>query len=123
MIICMPIESNEEMKSPLSDHFGSAPLFAIVDTDTQQFRVAENNNEHHGHGGCAPVALLADMGIQALIVRGIGAGAIRKFSAMGVDVLSSPHATVAEAVAAHTAGKLVPLAPGDAFSQGHLHHH
>jgi predicted Fe-Mo cluster-binding NifX family protein len=122
MNICIPIEEDRGLDSPVCAHFGSAPGFVIVDVDTGSCRAIANRNQHSGHGMCAPLASLAGESIDGMVVGGIGMGALGKLNAAGIEVFVSEHATVAETVAAFKAGTLRLMQPGMACSQhGHGH--
>lgn len=107
-------------------HFGSAPAFLIVDTDSRICRAVANTNQHHGHGMCAPLASLKGERIDAVVVGGIGAGALGKLAAAGIAVHLSEHPTVRETVDAVVAGSLPAMSPALACGQhghGHAHDH
>ena len=50
MRICIPTERDDGAASPLSRHFGRAPLFSIVDTDTGSIETLANPHPGHSHG-------------------------------------------------------------------------
>ena len=76
MKLCFPIDGDRGMASEVSAHFGSAPMFAVVDTDTGDCRVIENSNHQHDHGGCRPLASLEGCAVDVVVTRGIGPGAL-----------------------------------------------
>ena len=94
MRLCFPVAKNEGLESPVFNHFGSAPLFLLVDTQTQQ--IAELPNRHHTHGACGLPRLLAMEQIDALVSSGIGQGALIKLSSAGIDVYRAEGATIAD---------------------------
>jgi predicted Fe-Mo cluster-binding NifX family protein len=109
------------LQSQVCAHFGSTPAFMIVDPDTESCRVIPNKNQHHGHGMCMPLASLQGEIIDAMIVGGIGMGALNKLNAANIQVYISEHATVAEIVTAFKAGTLKLMQPNMACSHhGHL---
>jgi ArsR family transcriptional regulator len=109
MNICIPVVEDDGSASPLYPHFGSAPVFMIVDTDSGACRVVPNHNLDHSHGMCTPLDALAGESIDALVVGGIGRVALAKLGAAGVRVYLSTDATVGQAVAAFKAGTLQPV--------------
>ena len=111
MNICIPVSEDSGTASPVSAHFGSAPFFMIVDTDSGACRAVSNRNAHHTHGACMPLAALAGESIEGMVVGGIGAGALARLGAAGVRVFRSEHATVGETVAAFRAGSLETMSP------------
>jgi predicted Fe-Mo cluster-binding NifX family protein len=123
MKLCVPIMENQGLDSPVSAHFGSAPGFAIADTESGEVLVIANQNQHHAHGMCQPLAALAGHQIDALLVGGIGQGALSKLAASGIQVFLAGAATVREAVDAHKAGMLQPVTPGMACGHHGPHGH
>ena len=96
MKVGFAVQENEGLGSLVYGHFGSAPAFVIVDTDTKQISALNNANEHHIHGACNPVQALGGNNIDAMVVGGIGPGAIVKLNAMGIKVYRAGAATVNE---------------------------
>ena len=111
MKICIPVTEDKGTASPVSPHFGSAPLFMIVDTESGACRTVPNRNAHHGHGMCMPLASLAGESVEGMVVGGIGMGALAKLGAAGVRVLRSEHSTVEATLAAFLAGSLQTMSP------------
>jgi predicted Fe-Mo cluster-binding NifX family protein len=109
MNICIPIDEDAGLQSPVCAHFGSAPAFMIVDTETGQCRTIRNANQHHGHGMCAPLQSLQGEAIDGMVVGGIGMGALYKLAAAQIRVYRSEHATVGETIAALKAGTVLPM--------------
>ena len=120
MHICIPIDSDQGLQSPVCPHFGSAPAFLVVDTNSGACRAIPNNNQHHSHGMCMPLDALKGESIDALVVSGIGMGALNKVRAANMSVYVSKHATVGATVDAFKTGTLVEMQPGMACS-GHGH--
>ncbi len=125
MKLCIPVTKDDGLKSPVCAHFGSAPLFLVVDTESGDCRTIANNNQHHAHGMCQPLAVLAGEAMDAIAVGGIGMGALGKLQTAGVRVYLAEQATVAATLAALAAGDLAEIDPGRACSQhgqGHGQH-
>ena len=123
MNLCIPVTEDQGLQSPVSGHFGSAPMFLIVDTETLSCRAVPNKNQHHDHGLCQPLLSLDGERIDGVIVGGIGMGALNKLNAANIRVYISEHATVAETVAAFKAGTLQPMQPGMACAHHGPHAH
>jgi predicted Fe-Mo cluster-binding NifX family protein len=125
MNICIPVNEDSGLQSTVCAHFGSAPLFMIVDSDQGSCRPITNRNQHHGHGMCMPLQSLQSEKIDAMVVGGIGMGALNKLNAAGIQVYLSEKATVSETVDALKAGTLRQMQPGMACAhhgQGHGRH-
>jgi predicted Fe-Mo cluster-binding NifX family protein len=120
MNICIPVDGDDGLQSTVCAHFGSAPLYLIVDSDSGSCRAIANRNQHHGHGMCMPLQSLRGERFDAMVVGGIGMGALSKLNAAGIQVYLSSKPTVAETVDALKAGALQPMQPGMACAQhGH----
>jgi predicted Fe-Mo cluster-binding NifX family protein len=120
--ICIPVDEDRGFQSQVCAHFGSAPAFMIVETDSGRCRTIPNVNQHHAHGMCAPLASLQGEHIDGMVVGGIGMGALNKLHAANIGVYLSEHATVAETLAALESGTLKPMQPGMACARhGHWH--
>jgi predicted Fe-Mo cluster-binding NifX family protein len=125
--ICIPIRTDEGLDSRVFAHFGSAPAFLLVDSETGECRTIDNQNQHHTHGMCSPLTSLLGERIDAVIVGGIGAGALGKLAAAGIPVHRARHTTVRETVAAMAAGELPAVGSELTCCHeghgGHHHHH
>lgn len=122
MQICIPVVEDRGLESRVSAHFGSAPGFMIVDTESRNARLIGNSNQHHAHGMCQPLAALAGETVEGIVVGGIGMGALMKLQAAGITVYRAEHPTVGETLAAYTAGSLRPLGHDQACGGHHGHH-
>jgi predicted Fe-Mo cluster-binding NifX family protein len=111
MNICIPITRDDGLQSSVIPHFGSAPIFLIVDTKNGSCRATANRNLHHAHGMCQPLEQLAGQNVDAMVVGGIGMGALGKLKAAGIRVFFSEHPTVEETVDAFQAGRLREVTP------------
>jgi len=109
MKLCIPVAENQALNSIVYGHFGSAPLFMLVDSETLAVEPLNNHDEHHVHGACNPLKALAGRAVDAVIVGGIGPGAIRGLRSAGIVVYRCPPLTIAEAVAQFKAGTLPEL--------------
>ena len=122
MNLCIPITEDKGLQSPVSAHFGSAPLFLIADTESGSCRAIANANMHHSHGMCQPLQSLAGEKFDGMVVGGIGMGALNKLMASGIQVFLSEHGTVGETVTAFKAGALRLVTPERAcHAHGHGH--
>jgi len=111
MNLCIPITRDDGIRSPVSLHFGSAPIFMVVDTESGICRAITNRNLHHDHGMCRPLSQLAGEKLDAMVVGGIGMGAFGKLKAANIRVFLSEHPTVEETVAAFKSGTLREVTP------------
>lgn len=124
MKICFPVTANQGLESKVFDHFGSAQRFVLVDTETDALLSIDNDDQHHAHGACNPLKALAGNQVDAIVVGGIGGGALAKLNRAGVRVYSSQAATVGENVALFKSGAFRELVPqGCGAHGGHGHGH
>lgn len=122
MNVCVPAMENNGLESTLSGHFGSAPFFVLVETESLACRGLENQNAQHAHGMCQPLAALAGNQIDGVVVGGIGLGALNKLNAAGITVYRGAGKTVGEVIAALKAGSLQKVEPGGSCA-GHAGGH
>ena len=75
MKVGFAVQTDEGIQSKVYDHFGSAPIFIIVDIEGKEVLTINNKNLHHAHGQCNPIMALDGKSVDAMVVGGIG-GAI-----------------------------------------------
>jgi len=110
MKVCFPVQKDEGVESQVYNHFGSAPVFIVVDTEGESVQRINNRDLHHVHGACNPIMALGGQTIEALVVGGIGGGALMKLNAMGVKVYEAGTPTVKENLELLRENKLQELA-------------
>lgn len=122
--VCIPVTSDQGLDSPVCGHFGSAPLFALVDTRTGAVRALSNGRDHHEHGACRPLDVLAGQDVDAIVVGGIGPGAIARLRGAGIRVFRAAAPTVAGCLEALERNELPEIDPSDACGgHGSAHGH
>lgn len=109
MKVGFAVQVDEGIESRVFDHFGSAPVFIIVEQGGREISAVNNRDLHHAHGACNPIMALDGKGVDAVIVGGIGAGALRKLNAMGIKVFGARAPTVKENLALLKDNKLQVL--------------
>jgi predicted Fe-Mo cluster-binding NifX family protein len=113
MKVGFAVPVNEGLESTVYGHFGSAPAFIIVDTELKQVLGLENRNMHREHGACNPIMAFNSNRIDAMVVGGIGGGALMKLNAMGVRVYAAGAETVKDNIALLRENKLQELTTDD----------
>jgi len=96
----------------LDSHFGRAPYFRIVDTETgeqSEFNNASGVNASQG-AGIQAVQTLARLGVQALITGSVGPKAMNALKAADIRVYSMSEGTSEQATQAFRDGTLKELA-------------
>jgi len=106
MHVCIPVTEDRGLASPVCAHFGSAPVFMLVDTETLVCRALRNPNADRAQGACQPLAALAGERVEGIVLLWIGAEALGPLEAAGTQVFLAEHPTVELSVAALRAGKL-----------------
>jgi len=96
MKVCFPVGKAEGLESKVYGHFGSAPVFIVVDTENNNVTIINNNDQHHAHGACNPMKALNDQTVDAIVVGGIGAGALSRLNQIGIKVFQAQTQTVRE---------------------------
>lgn len=86
MKIAFPTRDNLGIDSQVYNHFGSADLFIIVDTENGGFESIVNEDRDHVHGQCQPLSALGNNIVDAVVVGGIGGGALRKLQLADIIV-------------------------------------
>jgi predicted Fe-Mo cluster-binding NifX family protein len=108
MKVCFPVQNDEGIESKVYNHFGSAPMFVVMDTDTNAISTIHNRDQHHTHGACNPMNALDNQKVDAIVVGGIGAGALSRLNQMGIMVHRAQAATIKENAALFSA-KALPV--------------
>lgn len=94
MKVCFAVQNDDGLESAIYGHFGSAPVFLLVDTESRTVEKVSNGNLIHAHGACNPVMALGGRNVDAVVVGGIGGGALMKLNALGVKVYGSMAPTI-----------------------------
>ncbi len=98
MKVCFPVQQIEGIDSKVFNHFGSAPFFIVVDTATNAVSTITNKDQHHAHGACNPILALDNQSIDAVVVGGIGGGALNRLNQSGIRVYRAGAESVKENV-------------------------
>ena len=104
MKACFPIIKSDGVTSKIFEHFGAAPHFLLLDTVTGGFEIVANVDRAHAHGTCDPAGALQGLGVDVVVVVGIGDRALHSLLGAGYPVY--------EAGAPLVQGNLVPLREG-----------
>ena len=96
MKIAFPTQEDRGLESPVYGHFGSAPFFVIVDDETGALESVSNLDLDHVHGNCQPLKAIGRARVDAVVVGGIGAGALNGLLSAGIRTFRAVEGTVAE---------------------------
>ena len=118
MKLCFPVQKTSGLESEVYGHFGSAPAFMLVDSDTEAITVIDNSDLHHAHGACNPIAALEGSKVDIVVVGGIGGGALMRLNGAGIRVYQALGSTVRENIELFNKERLPQFQPGHVCS-GH----
>jgi predicted Fe-Mo cluster-binding NifX family protein len=122
MRLCIPTADDRGRAARLSDHFGSAPYFTIVDDASGSVDVIRNGHARHQPGHCDAAEGLASHRVDAVLCLGLGRRALAGLGAAGIRVFMTPAGDVDGALEAFRAGRTVPLTPETACAGGQRVH-
>lgn len=127
MRICIPTATDEGKDAVVFPHFGSAPFFSVLETDSGEVQPVANGNRRHEHGQCNPVGALLGVGPDAVVVRGMGRNALARLTEAGIPVYVATGETVREVGTQIREGRIRPLdveaACAGHADAGHAHPH
>lgn len=104
--------TGKTLDSQIDQRFGRAAYFAIIDTETMDFNVIENESvAASGGAGISSAKVVLDAGAKAVLTGNCGPNAERTLSSAAVSLYTGATGTVAEAVELFKSGKL-PKASG-----------
>jgi len=112
--IVIPAEDENGLNARLSEHFGRAPYFIIVELEegnVAKVQVVPNEGEHFGGFG-RPADRILQLRPNAVITYGMGPRALSVFQEAGIAVLRANADTVKEVVEAYRQDRLEELTEG-----------
>ncbi len=121
MKTAFPTQESLGLNSVVFGHFGSARYFVIVDTETGEFEATDNRDIGHIHGKCQPLAALGGKSVDAVVAGGIGAGALNKLNAAGIDVYRAVEGTISDNLDLIKTGRLPKFDPRQTCAGHHTH--
>lgn len=107
MLIAIPSDAPGGLDATIAEHFGHCAAFTLVEVaDGEIGQVTVLDNAGHEQGGClAPVTLLEQRGVEAMVAGGMGMRPLAGFRSVGITVyLKGDATTVKEAVERYVAG-------------------
>jgi len=94
------ISEGDVLDSFVADDFGHAPYFLIVDSDTLDYTVVKNEHADSLEGAGFKVAkAIVELGVDAVIVGGIGPHGLEIFQKAGIHVAYDEDGTVEDCIA------------------------
>ena len=123
MKLCIPTVESAGLHGRMSGHFGSAPFFTMVDTESGACVVVANGGAVHQHGTCEAAGGMEGHAVDAVVCRGLGRRALAGLAAAGIAVYVADAEDAAAALAQYRAGSLSPMAEAAACGGGAGHAH
>lgn len=123
MKICIPVSENKGLKSIPFGHFGSAPIFVVCNLNNYEVSTINNGDLEHEHGKCQPLKALNGENVDAVIVGGIGQGAIMKLNSMGIKVYKAIEGDIKENIEMLKQNKLNEFPQNHTCSHDGCGHH
>ena len=115
MRLVIPVLNDADLDSQVSDHFGRAPFFAVVEIDDKgeikRHSIVPNVSEHMGGFG-KPADHLLKMEPDAIVAMRMGSRAIGLFQESKVAVLRTNANIVKDVISAYKNGELIELTEG-----------
>ena len=122
MKVSVPTRDEKGLDGIVEQHFGKAPTYTIIDTETEKVTVISNDSEHTGGVGLPPEHLHKN-GVDIMLCGGLGLKAVRMFESYGINVFVGAGGTVKETFEAWKAGKLQNATAENSCSEHKEHHH
>lgn len=95
------------LESQVDPRFGRSACFIIIDTETRDFSVIENENvAAAGGAGISSAKAVIDAGVEAVLTGNCGPNAERTLSAGKIELYTGVSGTISEAIEFFKIGKL-----------------
>jgi predicted Fe-Mo cluster-binding NifX family protein len=117
----MPTLDDAGLGGRLAAHFGSAPYYTFVETDSGACDVVSNTHARHEHGTCEAAAGMSSQAVDAVVCQGLGRHALAGLAAAGIAVFVADEVSVSGAVDGFRAGRLERLTEEAACGGGRGH--
>jgi predicted Fe-Mo cluster-binding NifX family protein len=111
MRLLVPTIEPPSATARISSHFGKAPYFAVLDTESGAVTALGGPSANHECRTLA-AALVAE-GVDAVACAGLGPGALASLNAAGIPVYVTREQSVAQVASAWQAGAVAAAQPGD----------
>ena len=99
--------TGKTLDSQVDPRFGRAACFIVVDTETMEFSVIENESvAAAGGAGISSAKAVIDAGAEAILTGNCGPNAERTLTAAGIKIYTGASGTVSEAIELFKSGKL-----------------
>jgi len=122
MRIAISVETNNELESVVSHHFGRCPFFAIVDLEGRDFKSVQviDNPFYNGHQPGQVPGFISEQKANVMLSGGMGGRAIQFFEQFGIEAATGATGTVRQSLEQYLGGELTGAAPcKESVEHGH----
>jgi predicted Fe-Mo cluster-binding NifX family protein len=122
MRIAVSVETNNELESVVSHHFGRCPFFAIVDLEGRDFKSVQviDNPFYNGHQPGQVPGFISEQKANVMLSGGMGGRAIQFFEQFGIEAATGATGTVRQSLEQYLGGELTGAAPcKESVEHGH----
>jgi predicted Fe-Mo cluster-binding NifX family protein len=117
--VAVACESAEGLAGEVGGHFGHTPFFVIAELAGGEI-VSSRAVASPGHGeGCSMPNFVHSLGVDSVIVGGIGNGAVNGLAARGIEVIAGVAGNVGDVLKSYASGRLIGGEPGCHGHGGH----
>lgn len=111
--------TGKTLESEVDPRFGRAAYIIVVDTDTKEFEVIDNNENKNAFKGAGiqAAAAISQKGAEALITGYCGPNAFTALNAGGIRVANDGKGTINDVIEQFRAGNIIYAE--DANAEGH----
>ena len=96
MRVAFPVKDNKGLESLVSDHFGVAENFLVVDLETKNCELLENQKLKGDSVKCKTGVFAKKAGVDAVITKCLGDGSQRSLNDSDIRVYAAQGDTIAE---------------------------
>ncbi|MCK5124709.1 MAG: NifB/NifX family molybdenum-iron cluster-binding protein [candidate division Zixibacteria bacterium] len=111
MRVCIPAKSKTGRDVEIHRHFGTAPYFAIYDSETDDLEFAPNQNPHKGQGGCNPPEKIGRSDFDSILCHSMGKNALAMFNERNITVFQANNNIISGVIELIKAGTILPITP------------
>ncbi len=118
--VAVACDSAAGLAGDVSGHFGHTPIFVVAEIADGQV-TSSRAVASPGHGeGCSMPGFVQTLGVSAVIVGGIGGGAVNGLAMHGIEVIAGASGSAGDVLKSYAAGTLISGEPG-CHGGGHSH--
>jgi len=95
--VCVPSSGTGGLEDEVGEHFGRVPTYTILNTQSGEVEIIDNDSQHRGGSGL-PAELLAEEGVDLVICSALGRKAMELLDREGIEVCTGASGSVEEAI-------------------------